>query len=213
MKLDEPQRITPVPVRLFYFRHGETLWSLSRRHTGVTDIPLTAHGEAQARALRPWTDVMSFTHVLTSPRTRARATCDLAGLEGRAQIEPDLAEWNYGDYEGRRSIEICEQRPGWNIFRDGCPNGETPTAISERIDRLIGRLKTMSGNVALFSHGQFGAVFGARWIGLPVLEAQHFDVGPASMSALGWNQDHPEIPVLALWNATPGPDATAVSAR
>jgi len=210
VRLDEPATIAHGRQRLFYFRHGETLWSLSGRHTGVTDIPLTVHGETQARGLVPWIGGMAFSHVLTSPRLRAHATCELAGLGGRAQIEPDLAEWNYGDYEGRRSVDIREQRPGWNIFRDGCPNGESPFAIGERIDRLITRLRTMDGDVALFSHGQFGAAFGARWIGLPVFEAQHFEVGPASMSALGWDPDHPEIPVIALWNAAPGPNASAV---
>jgi broad specificity phosphatase PhoE len=207
---DEPPKTARVRPRLFYFRHGETLWSLSGRHTGVTDIPLTVQGEAQARALRPWVGAITFSHVLTSPRLRAHATAELAGLGGRAQIEPELAEWNYGDYEGRRSIDIREQRPGWNIFRDGCPNGESPFAIGERIDRLIARLRTMDGDVALFSHGQFGAAFGACWIGLPVFEAQHFEVGPASMSVLSWDRDHPDIPVVALWNAAPGADAPAV---
>ncbi len=198
MRPDEPPTTARVRLRLFYFRHGETLWSLSGRHTGVTDIPLTVHGETQARALRPWVGGIAFSHVLTSARLRAHATCELVGLGGHAQIEPDLAERNYGDYEGRRSVDICEERPGWDIFRDGCPNGESPFAIGERIDRLIARLRTMDGDVALFSHGRFGAVFGARWIGLPVFEAQHFEVGPASMSVLSWNLDHPEIPVVAL---------------
>ena len=145
MRPDEPPTTARVRLRLFYFRHGETLWSLSGRHTGVTDIPLTVHGETQARALRPWVGGIAFSHVLTSPRLRAHATCELAGLGGQAQIEPDLAEWNYGDYEGRRSVDICEQRPGWDIFRDCCPNGESPSAIGERIDRLIARLRTMDG--------------------------------------------------------------------
>ena len=138
---EQPNR--PASPRLFYFRHGETQWSLSGQHTGVTDIPLTPHGEAQARALRPWVEAISFSHVLTSPRHRARATCELAGLGPRSEIEPDLAEWNYGDYEGRRSADIDEERPGWNIFRDGCPNGESPSEIGERADRLIRRLRTM----------------------------------------------------------------------
>ena len=213
MRTDDPTTASPAPPRLFYFRHGETLWSLSGRHTGVTDIALTAHGEAQAQALRPWVQAITFAHVLTSPRARARATCDLAGLGDRAQIEPDLAEWDYGDYEGRRSVDICEQRPGWNIFRDGCPNGESPSAIGDRIDRLIARLRTLDGDVALFSHGQLGEAFGARWIGLPVLEAQHLEIGPASMNVLSWDRDHPETPVLALWNAAPGPQAPAVLPR
>jgi len=204
--------------RLYYFRHGETLWSLTGQHTGTTDIPLTIHGEAQARGLAPWVGAIAVSHVLTSPRARARSTCELAGVGGRAEIEPDLAEWNYGDYEGRRSIDIREERPGWNIFRDGCPNGESPGQVVERIDRLIVRLRELQGDIALFSHGQFGAVFGARWIGLSVIEAQHFELGPASMSLLSWDRDHPDVPVLMLWNATaevPGtlpPPSTATRA-
>src|SRR5271156_3401956 len=114
---EQPNR--PASPRLFYFRHGETEWSLSGQHTGVTDIPLTPNGETQARSLRPWTAAMSFAHVFTSPRLRARVTCELAGLGAQAKVEPDLAEWDYGDYEGRRSADILEGRPGWNIFRDG----------------------------------------------------------------------------------------------
>ncbi len=200
-----PSTAHVAPPRLFYFRHGETLWSLSGQYTGVTDLPLTANGETQARALKPWVGAIAFTHVLTSPRLRARATCEFAGLGDRAALEPDLAEWNYGDYEGRRSIEIHEERPGWNIFQEGCPNGESPSEVSDRSDRLIERIRKLDGNVALFSHGQFGKVFCARWIGLSVLQAQHFDLAPASMSILGADRDHPEIPVLALWNAVPGP--------
>jgi probable phosphoglycerate mutase len=192
------------PPRLFYFRHGETPWSLSGRHSSVTDVPLTENGERQARALRPWTAAISFAQVLTSPRLRARATCELAGLGGQAEIEPDLAEWNYGEYEGRHSAEIKQGRPGWDIFRDGCPNGELPDEIGARADRLIARLCALGGDVALFAHGQVGSVFVARWIGLATLEGSHFSVGPASMGVLSWDRDHPEIPVVALWNATPG---------
>jgi len=192
-----------VPPRLFYVRHGETAWSLSHRHTGVTDIPLTAHGEAQARALKVWFDRLSLAHVWTSARLRARATCDLAGCSDEAQIEPDLAEWDYGDYEGLRSVDIRETRPDWRIFRDGCPNGETPREITERIDRVIARVRALGQDVALFSHGQFGAAFAARWIGLSVLEAQHLSLGPASISVLSFDPDDPKVPVLALWNVAP----------
>lgn len=131
-------------------------------------------------------------------RARARPASWRAGL-GLA-IEPDLAEWNYGDYEGRRSAEIGESRPDWNIFRDGCPNGELPMEIGERADRLIARLRTMDGEIALFSHGHFGAVLAARWIGLQVIEGQHLPLSPASMSILSWDSRHREIPVLAVWN-------------
>jgi probable phosphoglycerate mutase len=197
-------------VRLFYFRHGETLWSLAGQHTGVTDIALTANGEAQARALRPWVQAVSFAHVLTSPRLRARKTCELAGVGDGAKIDPDLAEWNYGDYEGRRSAEILQERPDWNLFRDGCPNGETPEEMSQRVDRVIERLRELGGDIALFSHGHFGAVLGARWIGLPVAEGEHFALAPASMSVLGQRPNHPETSVISLWNAAAGPTASAL---
>lgn len=189
--------------RLYLVRHGETEWSRSGQHTGKTDIPLTAYGEEQAGALASWLRQISFTGVLTSPRQRARITCALAGLDGCAEIDPDLAEWDYGDYEGLRSDKIREQRPGWTVFRDGCPNGETPGAISDRADLLITRLLAMTGNVALFSHGQFGAVLAARWIGLPVIEAQHLLLEPASLSILGNNPSHPEVRMISLWNASP----------
>ncbi len=189
--------------QLYYVRHGETEWSRSGQHTGKTDIPLTAHGEGQARALAPWLRKIPFTAVLTSPRQRARATCALAGLGGKAEIEPDLAEWDYGDYEGLQSDEIRERSPGWTVFREGCPNGETPAVITDRADRLIARLSAMTGNVALFSHGHFGAVLAARWIGLPVIEGQHLLLAPASLSILGSNPSHPDVRVIALWNASP----------
>ncbi len=190
--------------QLYLIRHGETEWSRSGQHTGSTDMPLTAHGEDQARALRPWLEEIAFTCVLTSPLQRAQTTCALAGLGDTADIEPHLREWNYGDYEGRRSGDIRAQRPGWTVFRDGCPNGETPAAISNRADLLIARLRSMAGQVALFSHGHFGAVLAARWIGLPVLEGQHLPLGPASLSILGSNPSHPDVRVISLWNAIPG---------
>ncbi len=189
--------------QLYFVRHGETEWSRTGQHTGKTDIPLTAHGEAEARALAAWLRQIPLTAVLTSPRQRARSTCGLAGLGERAEIEPGLAEWDYGDYEGLRSEEIRQQRPGWTVFRDGCPNGETPGAISNRADLLIARLLAMTGNIALFSHAHFGAVLAARWIGLPVIEAQHLLLGPASLSILGANPSHPEVRVISLWNARP----------
>ena len=189
--------------QLYLIRHGETEWSRSGQHTGKADIPLTAHGEGQARALAPWLQQIPVTGVLTSPRQRARTTCALAGLGDKAEIEPELAEWDYGDYEGLRSDEIRERSPGWTVFRDGCPNGETPAAITDRADRLIARLLAMTGNVALFSHGHFGAVLAARWLGLPVIEGQHLLLAPASLSILGSNPSHPDVRVIELWNARP----------
>jgi probable phosphoglycerate mutase len=192
-----------VPLRLFLVRHGETAWSITGQHTGLTDIALTAHGEDQARALAPRIRAISFARILSSPLRRARCTCELAGAGAQAQAEPDLVEWNYGDYEGMRTSDIQGSRAGWNIWRDGCPHGESPADIEGRADRLLGRLRTLRGNVALFSHGQFGAALAARWIGLAVGEGQHLALGPASLSILAYESGHATVPVIALWNACP----------
>ena len=190
-----------IPLHLYLIRHGETEWSLTSQHTGRTDIPLTALGEDEARELVPRLRVVPFAHVLTSPRKRARQTCALVGLEIVPEIEPDLAEWDYGDYEGKKSVDIRLARPDWNVFRDGCPNGELPAQVLERADRLIARLRKLDGNVALFSHGQFGGVLAARWLGLPLVDAQHFPLGTASLSVLGFDPHHLEVPVISLWNS------------
>jgi probable phosphoglycerate mutase len=191
----------PTLLRLYLIRHGETEWALTGRHTGLTDISLTANGEDESRELGKHLLDIQFAHVLTSPLKRARQTCELVGLDKVLEIEPDLAEWDYGDYEGKRSEDICKGRPDWNVFRDGCPHGETPAQVSERADRLIARLRTLDGKVALFSHGQFGGVLAARWIGLPLAQARHFPLGTASLSIFSFNAHHPEVPVIALWNA------------
>jgi probable phosphoglycerate mutase len=188
---------------LYFIRHGQTAWSLTGQHTGRTDLPLTAQGEDQARKLVPWLQPVHFARVLTSPRRRARRTCELAGLEADAEIEPDLQEWDYGDYEGKLSSDVRKQRPGWDVFRDGCPGGEMPDQVTARADRLIAHLGTMEGDVALFSHGEFGLALATRWIGLPVIDGQHFVIGTASLSILGYNPAHPERRVIALWNASP----------
>jgi broad specificity phosphatase PhoE len=190
-------------LSLYLIRHGQTAWSLSGQHTGRTDIPLTARGEEEARELIPWLRSIQFARVFTSPRQRARRTCELTGLGPQAEIDPDLAEWDYGDYEGKLSSDIRMGRPDWNAFRDGCPNGEMPAQVSARADRLIMTLCAMDGNIALFSHGQFGLALVARWIGLPVAEGQHFSLATASLNILSYNPTHPEVRVIALWNATP----------
>lgn len=190
-------------IRLYLVRHGETEWSLSGQHTGRTDLPLTAHGEAEACQLVPWLRHLQFARVLTSPLQRARRTCELAGLGAAAVVEPDLAEWNYGDYEGRLSRDIRQERPGWDVFRDGCPNGEMPGQVSDRADRLIAHLCKLDGNAALFSHGQFSRALAAQWIELSVNEARHFSLGTASLSILGFDPSHPEVRVIELWNAAP----------
>jgi broad specificity phosphatase PhoE len=195
-------------LSLYLVRHGQTEWSVSGQHTGRSDIPLTAHGEDEARALAPWLAGVTFDHVFTSPRQRAQRTCALAGLGAKAVIEPDLAEWDYGDYEGQRSAAIHIHRPHWTIFEDGCPGGEMPADIAMRADALIARLRQMQGRIALFSHGHFGMVLAARWIGLPVIEAQHLLLSTACLNVLGYAPSHPDVPVIALWNATPRPLAS-----
>jgi broad specificity phosphatase PhoE len=190
----------PAPLRLYLIRHGETAWSLSRQHTGRTDIALTARGEEEARQLEPRLRDIAFAHVLTSPLQRARQTCALAGLGAAAAIAADLAEWDYGDYEGRRSVDIHKTRANWNIFRDGCPHGEMPAQISARADRFIAYLRTLQGNIALFSHGHFGGVLAVRWIGLPLAAAQHFPLATASVSVLADDPHHGDVPIIAQWN-------------
>lgn len=196
--------VTKPLLNLYLFRHGQTMWSLSGQHTGSTDIPLTAQGEDEARALLPWVRTIKFARVLTSPRLRAKRTCELVELGHAAVNEPDLAEWGYGDYEGKRSSEIRVDRPDWNIYRDGCPNGELPAQVSDRADRLIGRLCKMSDDVALFTHGHFGPALATRWIGLPIEQGQHLPLSTASLSILSCNPAHQDVRVIGLWNATPG---------
>jgi probable phosphoglycerate mutase len=190
------------PLQIYFIRHGETAWSLSGQHTGRTDLPLTPHGEDLARGLSFTLNGIAFSLVLTSPRLRARATCELAGLGAAAQTEPDLAEWDYGDYEGLRTAEIRKLHPDWDVWKDGCPRGEMPADASGRADRLIARLRDLTGKVVLFSHGQFGRVLAARWIGLPVTQGQHFAIDPASIGILGFEPGHPHRRVISLWNAT-----------
>jgi broad specificity phosphatase PhoE len=186
--------------QIYLVRHGETEWSRSGQHTGLTEIPLTPHGESQAQELGKRLRDISFTRVFTSPRQRARRTCELAGFASVAESESDLAEWNYGDYEGKRSMDILKLRPNWNLFRDGCPGGESPAQVSDRADRLIARLRTLEGNVALFSHGHFGRVLAVRWVELPVARAQHLLLSTASLSILSYEHNRIEEPIIALWN-------------
>jgi broad specificity phosphatase PhoE len=191
------------PLKLYLVRHGETEWAANGRHTGRTDIPLTARGEEEVRHWGHRLCSIPFTHVLCSPRQRARRTCELVGLGETAATEPDLAEWDYGDYEGLRSAEIRQLQPHWKIYRDGAPHGESPAEISARADRLLAHLRQKTGNIALFSHGHFGSVLAARWLGMSISEAEHFTLGTASLSILAYNPHHPEVPILELWNSAP----------
>ena len=189
---------------VYLMRHGETAWSLSGRHTGTTDIDLTEVGEAGALAWAEPLRSVLFARVWTSPRKRATRTCELAGLGAVAEIEPDLAEWDYGAYEGLTSVASRRERPTWSLFSDGCPGGETPAEVGCRADRLIARIRGATSNVALFGHGHFSRVLGARWVGLPVSAARHFLLGPASLSVLGTEHDHIDEPAIVRWNAMPG---------
>ena len=190
-----------MPVKLYLMRHGETEWSLSGQHTGTTDIPLTANGEEEARRLSPRLTSIRFSAALCSPRQRALKTCELAGLGSLSRVEPDLAEWDYGDYEGLRTPEIQKERMDWNIFADGCPNGELPDQASARADRLIKKLEALDGNVALFSHGHFSRVLAARWMGMPVISGQRLMLDTGTLSILQDDPRHPENRVISLWNA------------
>jgi broad specificity phosphatase PhoE len=146
--------------------------------------------------------------VLSSPLRRAYQTCTLAGLNRMPEIEPDLMEWDYGDYEGQRSVDIHQKQPEWNVYRNGCPHGEMPADISSRADRLIARLRKLEGNIVLFTHGQIGSAIGVRWIDIEVDEARHFSLGTASLSILGFDPHQPAVPIIALWNEA-APETTS----
>ena len=184
-------------------RHGETAWSLSGQHTGRSELPLTAHGETMARALRPALKALAPTLVLSSPRLRALATCELAGQGGSAQVTAELAEWDYGEYEGLRTADIQKRHAGWDIWRDGCPGGERPADVRARADQLITRLCRHRGSILLFSHGQFGRALAARWIGLPVAQGRRLATDAASIGLLGFEDAHPRRRVILRWNMPP----------
>ncbi|MBX4892614.1 histidine phosphatase family protein [Rhizobium bangladeshense] len=184
---------------IYLVRHGETEWSLSGRHTGRSDIPLTANGEAAARKLAERLAGPSFSAVWSSPSARARKTCALAGFGSAALIRDDLAEWDYGAYEGVTTKEILAGRPGWQLFRDGCPNGETAADVGARADAVIGGLRETAGAVLIFSSSHFLRVLAARWLGLPPQGGAHFVLDTATISVLGYEHDLTE-PVIRRWN-------------
>ena len=180
-------------------RHGETAWSASGQHTGRTDIPLTEEGERKARALGDRLKGATFDRVFTSPLERAARTCALAGFGAAAEIDPDLLEWDYGDYEGRKSSEILADRPGWLLFRDGCPNGESPADVGERADHVVARLRAMDDRAIVFSSGHILRVLASRWLGLEPSGGRFFKLDTASISILGYEHDKGE-PAIACWN-------------
>ena len=187
---------------IYLARHGETAWSLTGQHTGLTDLPLTEHGKQTARKLGERLRGLTFAKVFTSPLQRASRTCQLAGYGAKAEIDPDLVEWDYGEYEGRIGADIRAERPGWNLFRDGCPGGETPQHISARADRVVERVRAIKGDVLLFTSGHFMRVLVSRWLGLePTVNSRYFMLSTASLSALGYENDLSR-PVIRFWNDT-----------
>jgi broad specificity phosphatase PhoE len=193
--------VSDSPPLLYLARHGETAWTLSGQHTGRTDLPLTEHGERQARALGERLRGLSFAKTLTSPSRRAVRTAELAGLGEFAEIDSDLAEWDYGQYEGRRTSEILAERPDWQLFRDGCPGGESPVEIGARADRVIERVRAVNANVLIFSSGHILRALSARWLGLESAGGRYLVLGTASLSVLGYEHNLAE-PVIRLWNET-----------
>jgi broad specificity phosphatase PhoE len=186
---------------LLLARHGETAWSLTGQHTGLTDLPLTERGERNAARLGRRLGGKTFSQVFVSPLLRARRTCELAGFGTAAEIDGNLVEWNYGRYEGRRSAEIHAEQPGWLLFRDGCPGGESPADVAARADLALKRVRAVRGNVLLFSSGHFLRMLAARWLGLEPAAGGLFLLSTASLSALGYEHAYSQ-PVIRLWNDT-----------
>ena len=192
---------------IYLARHGETAWSLSGQHTGLTDLPLTERGECNARRLGERLKGLEFARVFTSPLRRATRTCELAGFGAKAEIDPDLVEWNYGDYEGLRTADIHARRPDWELFRDGFPGGESLDQIGARADRVVNRVRSVDGPVLLFSSAHFLRILAARWLGFEPMGARYFLLSTASLSSLTY-EHNPAEPVIGLWN-----DTNHVSAR
>ena len=186
---------------IYLARHGETAWSVTGQHTGLTDLPLTERGERNALRLGQRLAGSVFAKVLTSPLQRAVRTCELAGFGAVAEVDPDLVEWNYGDYEGLRTAEIHAVRPGWQLFRDGCPNGESPEDVGARADRVVSRVRAFKGDVLIFSSGHFLRVFAARWLGLEPFAGKLFMLDTASLSALSYEHEL-SSPAIRFWNDT-----------
>ena len=189
-----------LPV-IYLARHGETEWSLSGQHTGLTDLPLTERGQHNARQLGERLKRLAFAKVFSSPLQRALKTCELAGFRSQAEIDPDLVEWNYGEFEGITSANILAKHPGWQIFRDGCPGGESPTQIVARANRVIGRVRAVQGNVLLFSSAHFLRSLAPCWLGDDLTAGRFFQLSTASLSALSYEHNLSQ-PVIQFWNDT-----------
>jgi broad specificity phosphatase PhoE len=186
-----------VVEELWVVRHGETEWSRDGRHTSFTEVELTPEGEEVARGLADRMSGVDFDLVLTSPRLRTRRTAELAGFAD-AHVEDDLTEWDYGDYEGITTAEIRERVPGWTVWTQPCPGGETAEQVSRRLDRVVAKVRASGGRVLVFSHGHASRALAARWLGLPVQDGRLFLLGTATVSVLGYEH---ESPVVARWNS------------
>jgi probable phosphoglycerate mutase len=184
---------------VYLARHGETAWTITGQHTGLTDLPLTERGERNARRLGDRLKSLTFVRVFTSPLHRASRTCQLAGFGNVAAVDNDLVEWNYGAYEGKTPEEIEAMRPGWDLFREGCPGGESVADVAARVDRVIGRVRAIDGNVLLFSSGHFLHMLGARWLGLEPAAGRYFFLDTAALSIVGYHHGRND-PVIRLWN-------------
>jgi broad specificity phosphatase PhoE len=182
-------------------RHGETAWTVTGQHTGLTDLPLTERGESNARRLGLRLTGIAFARVFTSPLQRAIRTCELAGFAQAAELDRDLVEWNYGRYEGRLTVDILREHPDWQLFRDGCPGGESPEQVAERADRVVKRVRGVAGNVLLFSSGHFLRVLATRWIEIAPINGRALMLSTASLSALSFENSVSQ-PVISLWNDT-----------
>jgi probable phosphoglycerate mutase len=186
--------------RLFLARHGDTAWTDSRQRTGRTDLPLNERGEERARQLGERLQRFSFASVFTSPLQRASKTCTLAGFGDAAEVDPDLVEWDYGRFEGKLTRQIVQARPGWEMFRDGCPDGESPQDVAARADRFIARVRRIEGDVLAFSSAHIIRMVAARWLGLPPAAGRLFFCRPASVGILGFEHNSREEPIIGLWN-------------
>ena len=197
--LDPQKAMSDQLAEIYLARHGETAWTISHQHTGRSDIPLTDRGERNARSLAGRLHGMTFARVFTSPLARSRRTAELAGFGDLAQADLDLMEWDYGHYDGKTTAEIRKENPGWSLFRDGCPGGESVAAVECRADRVVARLRPIESRVLLFGHSHFFRVLAARWLGLPVGDGRLYYLSTASLSVFGYEHSRAE-PVIRLWN-------------
>ena len=201
MKKQQTLEMNDTLPSVYLARHGETAWSLSGQHTGLTDLPLTERGQQNARRLGERLRQLNFAKVFTSPLQRAAQTCELAGFGSVAEKDRNLVEWNYGNYEGLRTVEIHAQKPGWQLFRDGCPGGESPEQVAARADNVVERLREINGHTLVFSSGHFLRMLAARWLGLKPVDGALFFLDTASLSIIGYENSLNQ-PVIKLWNET-----------